>query len=80
MAVDPDQIFHEVATCSLEEIFGAREGRSGVYAKRSSSAKWDSDELSLVEKRTYRSQMGYAGVGSLGGVSMTPGSNNGNRR
>ena len=57
--VDPDLIFPEVQTCSLEEIFGSREGRGGAYAKRTSSAKWDADELTLVEKRTYRSQMGY---------------------
>jgi hypothetical protein len=28
-AVDPDQIFTEVQTCSLEEIFGKREGKCG---------------------------------------------------
>jgi len=59
--VDPDLIFPEVHTCSLEEIFGTREGKSGHYNKRSSSAKWEADEISLVEKRTYRSQMGYGG-------------------
>jgi hypothetical protein len=32
------------------------------YSKRSSSARWDIDELSLVEKRTYKSQMGFAGL------------------
>jgi hypothetical protein len=32
------------------------------YSKRSSSARWDIDELSLVEKRTYKSQMGFAGI------------------
>jgi len=36
------------------------------YSKRSSSAKWDNDELTLVEKRTYRSQMGFAGATPLG--------------
>jgi hypothetical protein len=59
-SVDPDTIFHEVQTCSLEEIFGLKEGRN--YSKRTSSAKWDADEITLVEKRTYRSQMGFAGV------------------
>lgn len=29
-AMDPDSIFHEVQTCSLEEIFGVKEGKSGV--------------------------------------------------
>ena len=32
------------------------------YAKRTSSAAWDHDSLSLIEKRTYRSQMGYGGI------------------
>lgn len=27
--MDPDTIFPEVQTCSLEEIFGCKEGRSG---------------------------------------------------
>ena len=57
--MDPDSIFHEVQTCSLEEIFGKSQGKSGVYSKRTSSAHWDHDQLSLVEKRTYRVQMGY---------------------
>ena len=34
IAFDPDSIFTEVQTCSLEEIFGCREGRSGAYSKR----------------------------------------------
>jgi len=38
----------QVQTCSLEEIFGCREGRSGAYAKRTSSARWDLDTLTLV--------------------------------
>jgi hypothetical protein len=58
--VDPDTIFFEVSTCNLEEIFGQKEGKFGSYAKRNSTGKWDADELSLVEKRKYRSQMGYA--------------------
>ena len=58
-AMDPDLIFPEVQTCSLEEIFGTKEGKAGQYSKRTSSAKWDHDELTLVEKRTYRMQMGY---------------------
>jgi len=32
------------------------------YNKRSSSAKWDADELTLVEKRTYKTQMGFGGL------------------
>ena len=58
-AVDPDQIFFDVQTCSLEDIFGKREGKCGKYSVRTSSAKWDEDEITLVEKRKYRNQMGY---------------------
>ena len=28
-------------------------------SKRSSSAHWDADQMTLVEKRTYRKHMGY---------------------
>jgi hypothetical protein len=48
-----------VETCDLEQIFGKKEGKFGKYSKRTSSAKWDADELTLVEKRTYRTQMGF---------------------
>ena len=58
--VDPDTIFAEVQTCSLEEIFGRVEGRFGKYSRRTSSAKWEFDEISMVEKRKYRNVMGYA--------------------
>ena len=58
--VDPDMLFPVVQTCSLEEIFGAQEGRSGKYNHRSSSAKWEHDEITLIETRTYRKQMGLA--------------------
>ena len=27
--IDPDTIFHEVHSCSLEEIFGRKEGKAG---------------------------------------------------
>ena len=29
------------------------------YAVRTSSAHWDADEMTLVEKRVYRKHMGY---------------------
>jgi hypothetical protein len=45
----------QVQTCSLEEIFGCREGRSGAYAKRTSSARWDLDTLTLVPPRSFSS-------------------------
>ena len=49
-----------LSICSLEEIFGTKEGKSGKYSHRSSSAKWDQDEITLIEKRTYRNQMGLS--------------------
>ena len=58
--LDPDTIFAEVQTCSLEDIFGKVEGKYGKYSRRTSSAKWEHDELSLIEKRKYRNVMGYA--------------------
>lgn len=58
-AVDPDEIFHEVQSCSLEAIFGCREGLTRKYNSRSSSAHWDADQITLVEKRAYRKHMGF---------------------
>lgn len=50
------------------------------YSKRSSSAHWDADQMTLVEKRTYRKHMGYdraptvlhnhAHLQQVGGVAM----------
>ena len=57
--MDPDSIFAEVHTCSREEIFGKAEGKYGKYGRRTSSAKWEADELSFVEKRNYKTVMGY---------------------
>lgn len=57
--VDPDLIFQEVTTCNLEEIFGIKEGINRKYGARSSSAHWDADQMTLVEKRSYRKHMGY---------------------
>ena len=66
---DPDSIFTEVTTCSLEEIFGLREGRNNKkYSARSSSAHWDADQMTLVEKRSYRKHMGYDRVATVGGA------------
>ena len=33
------------------------------YSVRTSSAKWDADKITLVEKRNYRCQMGFEGLG-----------------
>lgn len=58
--MDPDSIFHEVSSCNLEEIFGRQEGINRKYNHRSSSAHWEPDQITLVEKRAYRKHMGYA--------------------
>lgn len=63
--MDPDLIFPEVQTCSLEEIFGRREGVTRKYHSRTSSAHWDADQLTLVEKRAYRQHMGYDKVAKV---------------
>jgi len=62
--MDPDLIFAEVQTCSLEDIFGCKEGLTRKYASRTSSAHWDADEMTLVEKRVYRKHMGYEAAGA----------------
>jgi len=71
MPVDPDTIFDEVQTCSLEEIFGTTKGKYGNYSRRTSSAKWDADELTLIEKRKYRNVMGYNN-GNVGNPTSVP--------
>lgn len=48
-----------MTTCSLEEIFGIAEGRSGKYARRTSSARWEHDQLTNDERDAYRMQMGF---------------------
>ena len=53
-SLDPDDIFPEVSTCSLEDIFGRKKSR---YTKRSSSANWDNDELTTTEKLVYKREM-----------------------
>lgn len=58
-AMDPDSIFPEVVSCDLEEIFGCSRGVNRKYSHRTSSAQWDADKLTLVEKRAYRKHMGY---------------------
>jgi hypothetical protein len=70
--VDPDTIFPEVNTCNLEEIFGTREGKSGAYSTRTSSAKWDDDQFSLVERRNYRAFLGFRSSLAPGSGSSPP--------
>lgn len=54
---DPDEIFGEVQTCNLEQIFDRRKSR---YIKRTSSGNWAQDRVTIAEKLTYKRTMGYA--------------------
>jgi hypothetical protein len=54
--VDPDELFGEVNTCNLEEIFGRRKSK---YQKRTSSGNWARDKATAVEKLAFKRQMGY---------------------
>lgn len=55
--LDPDQIFGEVLTCNLEEIFDKKKSR---YQRRTSSGNWKQDHVSLSEKMAYKRTMGYS--------------------
>ena len=55
--VDPDSIFAEVSTCDLETIF--KEKAQKGFRKRTSSANWSSDKVTVIEKRNYRKDMGF---------------------
>ena len=37
------------------------------YSQRTSSAQWDHDSITFIEKRNYRNQMGYAGASAAAG-------------
>ena len=54
--VDPDSIFADVSTCDLEAIFNR--SQKG-FRKRTSSANWASDKVTVIEKRNYRKDMGF---------------------
>jgi len=53
--IDPDGIFFECNTCNLEEIF---ERTSKRYQKRTSSANWTDDKMSIYEKLVYKRSLG----------------------
>ena len=55
--VDPDDLFGEVTTCSLEAIFGDR--KKSKYQKRTSSGNWARDRATVAEKLAFKRQMGY---------------------
>merc|ERR1712238_517887 len=54
--MDPDEIFSEVSTCNLEEIFDQKKKR---YVKRTSSGNWTKDRVTATEKLVYKREMGF---------------------
>ena len=50
--VDPDELFGEVETCDLKEIFGSP--RKGKYKRRASTGNWTNDRVTVAEKLAYR--------------------------
>mmetsp|Transcript_20187 Transcript_20187/g.40772 ORF Transcript_20187/g.40772 Transcript_20187/m.40772 type:complete len:587 (-) Transcript_20187:159-1919(-) len=56
--LDPDEIFGEVLTCNLEEIFDKKKAR---YQRRTSSGNWTKDHVTSMEKLSYKKVMGFDG-------------------
>ncbi|KAL7561811.1 hypothetical protein ACA910_013347 [Epithemia clementina (nom. ined.)] len=54
---DPDQIFGEVLTCDLQEIFDTKKAR---YQRRTSSGNWTQDRVTAAEKLAYKRNEGFA--------------------
>jgi hypothetical protein len=59
LKIDPDGIFFECNTCSLEDIFQRSSTR---YHKRTSSANWNDDKLSIYDKLVYKRSVGLQDV------------------
>jgi hypothetical protein len=57
--LDPDEIFGEVETCDLQEIFDRKKTR---YIKRTSSGNWCRDRATNEEKIAYKRTMQYSSV------------------
>lgn len=54
--LDPETIFPPVATCNLEDIFDQKKSR---YKRRTSSANWSKDGVTVNEIVAYKRTMGY---------------------
>lgn len=48
---DPDEIFGEVHTCDLQQIF---DGKKARYQRRTSSGNWTQDRVTAAEKLAYK--------------------------
>jgi len=53
---------------SMISVVTVNDVMSHRYHNRTSSAHWDADELTPVEKRTYRRHMGYDKTAMVGGI------------
>jgi hypothetical protein len=54
--LDPETIFPPVATCNLEDIFDQKKSR---FNRRTSSANWSKDGVTINEIVAYKRTMGY---------------------
>ena len=54
--LDPETIFPPVMTCNLEDIFDQKKSR---YNRRTSSANWSKDGVTMNEIVAYKRTMGY---------------------
>lgn len=52
--LDPDEIFGEVQSCNLQEIFKQEKSR---YKQRTSSGIWTNDRVTTAEKLAYKSSV-----------------------
>jgi Inner centromere protein, ARK binding region len=50
--VDPDELFGEVESCNLKDIFGSP--RKGKYQNRTSTGNWTQDRVTAAEKLAYK--------------------------
>lgn len=53
--VDPDELFGEVETCNLGEIFGSPR-KNARYQRRASTGIWTKDRVTVEEKIAYKQE------------------------
>jgi Inner centromere protein, ARK binding region len=51
--VDPDELFGEVESCDLRDIFGSPK-KSNKYDRRASTGNWAKDRVTAAEKLAYK--------------------------
>jgi len=50
--IDPDELFYEVETCDLDDIFPER--KKERFKRRGSSGNWEQDRVTSEEKLAYK--------------------------